>query len=251
MVNYDNFAKTFSKSRLNMKWEEIDYFLKKYDLENKSVLDIGCGNGRLLQTIKEKNINIFSYLWLDLSNWLLDEAKKLHPESDFLELNMLDLDKLENEDFMYFLRKWKLSESQDLANAKSGRVFEFSKKILKSDNLKFDVIFFIASFHHLQTFEERLLVLEKAKKLLNKDSKIFFTNWNLIWQEKYKNSEITWTENDFWSIDFNIKIWEFDRFYHSFSIKELEQLFKQTWFEIIENRIFDNWKNIISIIKND
>jgi len=47
-------------------------------------------------------------------------------------------------------------------------------------NSKFNVIFFIASFHHLQTFEERLLVLEKAKKLLNKDSKIFFTNWNLI-----------------------------------------------------------------------
>lgn len=216
MVNYDNFAKTFSTSRLNMKWEEIDYFFKNYDLENKSVLDIGCGNGRLLQTIKEKAIKISSYLWLDLSKWLLEEAKKLHPESDFLESNMLDLD-----------------------------------KILKSDNSKFDIIFFIASFHHLQTFEERLLVLEKAKKLLNKDSKIFFTNWNLIWQEKYKNSEITWTENNFWSIDFNIKIWEFDRFYHSFSIKELEKLFEKTWFKVIENRLFDWWKNIISIIKND
>jgi hypothetical protein len=26
-VDYNNFAKTFSKSRKNMKWEEIDYFL--------------------------------------------------------------------------------------------------------------------------------------------------------------------------------------------------------------------------------
>jgi hypothetical protein len=26
-VDYDNFAKTFSKSRENMKWEEIEYFL--------------------------------------------------------------------------------------------------------------------------------------------------------------------------------------------------------------------------------
>ena len=26
-TNYDNFSKTFSNSRLNMKWEEIEYFL--------------------------------------------------------------------------------------------------------------------------------------------------------------------------------------------------------------------------------
>jgi len=25
--NYDNFAQTFSASRKNMKWEEIDYFM--------------------------------------------------------------------------------------------------------------------------------------------------------------------------------------------------------------------------------
>jgi hypothetical protein len=36
-------------------------------------------------------------------------------------------------------------------------------------NRKFDYIFFIASFHHLQTIEQRLDVLEKAKNLLNKD----------------------------------------------------------------------------------
>jgi hypothetical protein len=29
MVDYNNFAKTFSNSRKNMKWEEIDYFLSK------------------------------------------------------------------------------------------------------------------------------------------------------------------------------------------------------------------------------
>jgi hypothetical protein len=40
-VDYNKFAKTFSESRKNMKWEEIDYFLSF--LENKkdfSVLDI-------------------------------------------------------------------------------------------------------------------------------------------------------------------------------------------------------------------
>jgi hypothetical protein len=41
-VDYDNIALDFSKSRKNMKWEEIDYFISYYlsDFENKYFLDI-------------------------------------------------------------------------------------------------------------------------------------------------------------------------------------------------------------------
>lgn len=210
MVDYNNFAKTFSVSRENMKWEEIEYFLLNYDLEAKSILDIWCGNGRFLSAMKSKKINFSSYLGLDLSVWLLEEASKLHIGFEFLNLNMLDLDKLNN---------------------------------------KYDAIFFIASFHHLQTLEDRIEVLKKAKNLLSQDWKIFFTNWNLIGQERYKKSEIIDSVNEFWSIDFDIKIWEFTRYYHGFTILELEYLFKEAWFKIIENRVFDNERNIISIVK--
>jgi hypothetical protein len=40
-VNYNNFSKTFSQSRKNMKWEEIEYFLET--LQNKqdiTILDV-------------------------------------------------------------------------------------------------------------------------------------------------------------------------------------------------------------------
>jgi 2-polyprenyl-3-methyl-5-hydroxy-6-metoxy-1,4-benzoquinol methylase len=49
-VNYDLFSETFSESRNNMKWEEIEYFLETYSeyIDEKKILDIGCGNGRLL-----------------------------------------------------------------------------------------------------------------------------------------------------------------------------------------------------------
>jgi len=44
MTSYDNFAKTFSASRVNMKWEELDYITdyinKNMDLENPSFLDV-------------------------------------------------------------------------------------------------------------------------------------------------------------------------------------------------------------------
>jgi len=44
-VDYNDFAKTFSNSRKNLKWEEIDYFLSNPHLtspkgEEISILDI-------------------------------------------------------------------------------------------------------------------------------------------------------------------------------------------------------------------
>jgi hypothetical protein len=37
MENYNNFAETFSKSRINLKWSEIDYFL---DFIGQSIINI-------------------------------------------------------------------------------------------------------------------------------------------------------------------------------------------------------------------
>jgi hypothetical protein len=57
----------------------------------------------------------------------LKEAKKLHFENEFLHLDMLNLQKIKS---------------------------------------KFDVIFFIASFHHLESIENRLSVLKQTYDLL-------------------------------------------------------------------------------------
>lgn len=216
-VDYNNFASTFSKSRENMKWEEIDYFLDfllKENLNWISILDIWCWNGRLLEHIeKDRGISIANYLWTDLSVWLIEEAKKLHPNHKFEVLNMLSISNIKD---------------------------------------KFDCIFFIASFHHLHTIDERIEVLKEAKKLLTSNWTIFMTNWALNSElngEKYKNSIIGNSKNEFWSQDYNIKIGKFTRFYHSFSLEELEYLFKEAWFEIVENRLFDNGRNFVSVVR--
>ncbi len=50
MVNYDAYATTFSNSRKNLKWLELDAIIE--DMKQcgyASVLDIGCGNGRFLE----------------------------------------------------------------------------------------------------------------------------------------------------------------------------------------------------------
>ena len=209
--SYDNFSHTFSASRKAMKWPEMDYFMdfiksKIWDNRNLLVLDIWCGNWRLLNYLKPNNLDKF-YLWIDESTWMIDEAKKEYPSHNFKVLDMTNLDKLDK---------------------------------------KYDFIFFIASFHHLKNQEERQEVLQKTFKLLNKWWFIFMTNWNLLSENNLKKYQ----EIQKWSQDFNIKIWEFSRFYHGFKLDELENLFKQTGFEVIENRIFEWGKNIISIIAN-
>ena len=218
MVDYNNFAKTFSDSRKNMKWEEILYFLESvWDLEWKKILDVWCGNWRFLWELKMKYlVNKNNYLWIDLSLWLLEEARKIYKDFEFRELDMLDLGKI--------------------------------------PSYHWGAIYFIASFHHLFSINNRIKVLKDAYNLLEKWWMVFMTNWALNSRlnfEKYKNSIIFWSENKYWSIDYNIKIWEFTRFYHCFNLSELEYLFKESWFEIIENRLFENDRNYISIIKKN
>jgi len=58
---------------------------------------------------------------------LLEQAKQIHKKFKFKELNMLDLDKLQTQ---------------------------------------FNYIFFIASFHHLNSVEDRLKVLKDTYNLL-------------------------------------------------------------------------------------
>ena len=214
MVNYNSFAKTFSNSRKNMKWDEIEYFLDflkwKKDLK---ILDVWCWSGRLLWELISNKLDIKIYLWIDLSKWLLNEAKKEYTSYNFLELNMLDLNKI---------------------------------------NKKYDVIFLIATFHHLKNMKERLKVLKNISTLLEKNWKIYMTNWALnsnLNFKKYKDSRIIWSKNDFWNYNYNIKIWKFTRFYHSFDLEELKYLFNKIWFSILENRLYKNDKNFISIFE--
>lgn len=231
-VNYNNISKEFAKSRKNMKWEEIDYFIENYLVENwklttdhwklTTILDIGCGSGRLLEQFENHfDIKNLDYTGVDLSEGMIEEAKKNYREKDFAVLDMLEL-------------------TSPLA------------PLLGGEGNKFDFIFFIASFHHLDSLEKREEVLKQAKKLLKKWGIIFMTNWSLkskVHKEKYKNSEIQKSENEFWSSDFSIKFGDYDRYYHCFSLKELDYLFEKNGFEILENREFETEKNFVSVVR--
>ena len=180
-VNYNNISNDFSKSRIWMKWPEINYFIEKILLKepNPNILDIWCWSARLLEQINSIWNFKLIYSWVDNSSWMLDNAKKNFPQS--IRQN--------NKYWAYRLEDW---------------------------------------------------------------GYLFMTNWALnseINNEKYKDSIIDNSLNNFWSKDYMIKFWEYNRYYHCFDLKELEYLANKTWFKIIENKLFENKKNIITILK--
>lgn len=81
---YDQTGKYFSQTRRWL-WPEMLPYLNIIK-QNDTVLDIGCGNGRLLEGIQ----NEVTYIGVDFSSALLLAAKKLHPLSTFIQADILE-----------------------------------------------------------------------------------------------------------------------------------------------------------------
>lgn len=75
--DYNQIAQDYAKTR-NFTWDI--QCLAKYADAGEKVLDLGCGNGRLLGMLKDKRIN---YIGFDASEKLIEIAKKNYPQADF------------------------------------------------------------------------------------------------------------------------------------------------------------------------
>jgi SAM-dependent methyltransferase len=193
MSNYDNFSSTFAASRKNMRWPEIEYFigLLKDKIETRGnkrdklkILDVGCGSGRLYGEFMSENID-YEYLGIDASSGMIYEAKLAFPEANFEVLDMQNLDKLDT---------------------------------------KFDAVFFLASFHHLETEAARTSVLQMLRDILTPDGTAYMTNWNLLSDENMRRYESMYRGNG----DFDIKIGTHTRYYHGFTTEELTGLIEHS-----------------------
>ena len=79
---YNTISEEFSATRQYI-WPDLKPFLNKVK-SGSSVLDIGCGNGRLLLGLPKK----IKYTGLDISDKLLKEAEKANPEHKFIETDI-------------------------------------------------------------------------------------------------------------------------------------------------------------------
>jgi len=84
--DYEETAEEFSESRSYL-WEELKQF-SGFVKDGDTVLDLGCGNGRLYEVFKDMSIQ---YTGVDNSAGLIEEAKKKWPENEFVVADALDL----------------------------------------------------------------------------------------------------------------------------------------------------------------
>jgi SAM-dependent methyltransferase len=221
---YDNQAEKFSGTR-KRHWPEFDHivsYIKKSFPGSTPVriLELGCGDGRLLSILQD-NLDIWiSYTGVDISYNLLDIANKNHPDARWIHKDMVS----------------------------------FFKEIWKEE---YDVVIAVASFHHLPTQDQRAYVLDGIYECLSYDGIFTMTNrcYSNWFNDKYrleirsaswKSIATLWyyNKNDImvpWKDSQWILISK--RLYHIFSISELNRLLQASGFTGIEHFYVDNgWK---------
>ena len=212
-IIYNSIAEEFSASRV-FPWEELQVFIP-YLQDNFKVLDLGCGNGRLLKVLQESGKK-FDYLGIDFADNLITEAKKQWPDFNF------QVGEMEN---------------------------------LKLAPESFEMIFLIASFHHLQNRKDRIKVLNNIYQALKPEGLLFMTNWDLRQKKYLKNFFSQWWKKRAWNDVFiswqkylgdKQKLW---RYYHSFTESELANLLLKTGFKLSPKGVYKTKWNINCLVK--
>ncbi|NTV41453.1 MAG: class I SAM-dependent methyltransferase [Candidatus Moranbacteria bacterium] len=230
-AGYDLISEKFSQTRKHF-WRGLE-FIKDYCAENDKVLDWGCGNGRLLELIGDKNIDYFGF---DVSQSLI----------------------------------WKARNKYKSDNLHFSKINPVQGTIPLADNF-FNTIYSIAVFHHFPSKKYRQDVARELFAKTKKGGRIVITVWYLFpasthgndrsstrggqkryfknilknWLEKLRGkSFLDWNDCEISFTDNQGQ--KFQRFHHAFTKRELKQLFQQAGFEIEKCEIVDG-RNILLI----
>lgn len=203
---YNAIASDFSITRGKW-WHALDDF-GKYVKAGDSILDLGCGNGRLAELFVDKDI---SYLGLDQSEELIKIAREKFKDYKNIKFEMGDV------------------------------------TYLALPSKSFDVIFMLAVLHHLPSRDLRLAVLKEANKLLSSGGRMVISNWNIFRIRKYRSRMMDFRyklSRGVWSIKDAFIPWKpigkmSQRYVHSFTKGEMRRLLHEVGFEI-EDLYYEN-----------
>ena len=81
----EKISKRFLSKSVLGRFQETLSILKDHDIEftNKSVIDIGCGNGMLLKFLSE-NFNVSSQTGMEYSEAAIEVAARINPEAEYI-----------------------------------------------------------------------------------------------------------------------------------------------------------------------
>jgi 2-polyprenyl-3-methyl-5-hydroxy-6-metoxy-1,4-benzoquinol methylase len=83
-------------------WLRFKILTEIDNLNDKTILDFGCGNGLLIDFLEERNINSEYYGW-DISEKMVEVARKRHPEKKFRISNILKEDLSDYNNFFDYI----------------------------------------------------------------------------------------------------------------------------------------------------
>ncbi len=193
-ADYKKIALDFSKTRKWL-WPEFNFF-KKYIKKNQTVIDFGCGNGRLYEFFD--NVN---YIGIDNNKKFIEIAQKNYPSTKFVFGNLIDFNSTYQADLIFSIAAFHHIPSNTLRK-KSIQVFN---KNLNNDGIVILTVWNLFQISYIKyVFKSILRFIIKFGKY----------DWN--------DTFIPWGKTGVY------------RYYHAFTPWELKKLFKNNGFDIIE-----------------
>lgn len=195
---FDKNVDSFSGSR-NRLWPEFEE-LKKYMKGGEKILDLGCGNGRLFELFKNRNVK---YTGVDTSVEFIERAKEKYGDY-FVVANAFNLPFPDNSfDSIWAIAFFHHIPSKHLRL----KVFKEIKRVLKKDGKIIATCWNFYQLHYL-----RILLKFTFRKLFGL------------------------SRLDFKDVLLSPKKLKIQRYYHAFTKKELKKLFQKAGFKIEELR---------------
>jgi len=230
--NYEEIADQFNQTRKKYLWPELIELTKEIKTGDK-ILDVGCGNGRLLEAFRDKQV---SYLGIDNNEKLINLARENRKSS------------IGNRQSEIVNRKFIVGDILNLG---------------KIPEMNFNYVFSIALFHHLPGNDLRIAGLRQLKNKVNKNGKIIVVVWNLWSQPKFRKLIFKFTllklikknlsavRMDFGDILFDWKNPDGEamsrRYYHAFTKRGLKKIIKKAGLKI--EKIYKDKYNYYAILR--
>lgn len=218
--NYNEIAKEFNETRKKELWQELINLTKNIKDGNK-VLDVGCGNGRIIDALIDRKIE---YLGVDQSKELISFARENYRDTPWA--------------------KFEFGRIQELNQVKG---------------VNFDFVFSIAVLHHIPGENMQIEALRQLKNKVKKEGRIVVSAWNLWNKPKYRKlifkfallKLIRKNKMDFGDILFDWYDYKkkslSKRYYHAFTKRSLKRIAKKAG--LVIDRVYKDRYNYYIVLK--
>lgn len=221
---YSQFSTDFSDSRSSERFN-IEPF-REYLADGIRLLDAGCGNGRLANTLQDAGFSL-DYVGIDGSTELVTfaEKRRMALKNVHAEFRVIDLT----------APQW--SQTID-------------------DVAPFDVVVSLAVLHHIPAFERRVQVLKEIRTLLKPQGIFVLSNWQFTHSERLRKKIVGWDKIGLNATQVEQGDYLLDwkrggvgyRYVHLIDESEMERLADAAGFQIIKQFSADSDLNLFSIL---